>query len=303
MREQIANFIQEKDLKRKTLRLTQKTLTATTLLAASFGYEKLSHGEIVLNPPETPTYSQSSPEDSERLAFFNPITVAHRAGNSKEDMEKAAKTGAEYADADLNKIAGKLYFNHGKYVEVDLKIAKFTPGGFDLNTLSPDLYAPELTAKEAFKKAKEVNIGLFVQLKSDRGGFTSSDIEELYDLSQKNNVPLVVFSGVPGYANMALNKLNEMEDSPEKQNIKVLTMFKNSESWNEVQNFLALGGNGVLTDKHLANSYKAELKDSFVIVEDVNSPESVFEAEDSGVVNGFMAKLPVLANIFYKTQN
>ncbi len=283
--------------RRRFLELVGKGVTYTTMIAAgkeivSLGSQAHSENGIRVFPVANQKLSTLPPE-SFGIELFNvsqrfETTIAHRSGNTQEGIRKASSTGFSYADADILKSNG-LYVSHDKEVEV----FGIKPKLFQKPLIGPNsdngsvriLHNPP-TLESIIKTAHETGIGISAELK--HGNFTTSDLQEIIRLQRIYGTNLMIHSQTPEIieAGRKIDETHEANGNPIKWII-----VPSVAGWNDAIKFSQGQENaGVLTNWNSANDRRELLKDSFVILGNIDTSDDVKKAAELEIVNGVMGE-------------
>ncbi len=259
------------------------------VVASGIALFQLRQG-ITLNPYNyNVNLDDGARHESERLSGKSSITIAHRAGNSPEQIVNAAKAGLRFAEGDVNKSGGQLYMDHG----INAGLKHVTLGGFDRETLTLRLGPPSFGVKDAFQIASASGIGLFLELK--RGSYSPQDIEKIIGLSRDNNVPTYLYSRNFDTVDMVRHTSQDPQhcvyvpDGPKQWN----KIFQEQDREQRCA-FLTNAWSAVTYYDGLA---KIKQSDRTVVVMDVVDPRTAVYLNTNGVVNGFFNETKVLEGI------
>jgi hypothetical protein len=132
------------------------------------------------------------------------FSYIHRA-NSTEVIHKAHDMGANLFDIDANDVDGTLYAEHGIVPQFEWNVGSFgvgfkVPAVVDQNEMELKLGMPkykyeQLVACVASLSTAEHPLAISTELK--RGDFDRDTLEELLDVHQKYNVPVIVNPSEP----------------------------------------------------------------------------------------------------------
>lgn len=140
-------------------------------------------------------------------------TVAHRAGNWPDDIEKAFKKNTQIFDIDANDVNGALYGEHGLLKQFFLKNLRLM---IDVNEKELKLGLPRYPLETLFEKINSLSspnfrLGAAIELK--RGNFSIKTLSKLLALITEHDIPSIIFSN-------DINKINRLEAYIEKLYLK-----------------------------------------------------------------------------------
>jgi hypothetical protein len=142
------------------------------------------------------------------------FSYIHRA-NSTEVIHKAHDMGANLFDIDANDVDGTLYAEHGIVPQFEWSLGSLgvgfkVPAVVDQNEMELKLGMPkykyeQLVACVASLSTAEHPLAVSAELK--RGDFDRSTLEELLDIHQRYNVPVIVNPSEPHQLDVISNEI------------------------------------------------------------------------------------------------
>lgn len=224
---------------------------------------------------------------------FN-ITIAHRAANTKEGIEEAAKAGFSYADGDILKTNKGLFLSHDDEVE----ILKHKPKlfGIPLIGLNNDTgHARVLKNPPSLDRTAhtaQIN-GIGLSLELNHGKFIESDLQKVIQIQRKYGINMMVHSW-----NLDAIQNGKQQERAYDTNGKAITwlVVPSFKTWKDAIRMAQESNNsGVVTNFPSAQERKTELQGTTVILGDVETLGDVQNAAGLKVTSGVMGKRENLA--------
>lgn len=232
-------------------------------------------GSIPKKEMPHPTYEQIAYIKNSGLE-----TIAHRAGNSENTIKAAARKSATWVEGDVGE---RLYMGHGQ----NFGIGEIVLAGFDVESETARIGAPQLHAKSALEIASELNMGCFIELK--RGNFNSSHVNNLLVWS---NGKLLLYSQNPNTVRMASQIVGPERCVFHVPDDEWNTFAKNPDKYTN--------GSPVLSHYEMLWKYKKSFKNNPAYLAGEN-PEEIIKLHRAGIIRGIFTDLPIINVLFGKS--
>ncbi len=277
---------------------TYGLIAAASKEAVDLGRQAHSQEGIRIFPDRNYALTTQYPTENFGIEMYNlserfETTIAHRAANTIKGVRDAARAGFTYADGDILKSNG-LYVSHTPEDEIFGKKPKlFNRPLFGLNTDNKKariLHNPPTLEKIAHTAATE-SIGLSWELK--HGKFVHTDLHTIIRIQRAYATSLMLHSNDPDI--ITAGKNIDENYTANGDSIKWL-IVPSLGTWDEAIKF-SQGRlhTGILTNWQSARDRSEKLKDSYVVLGDIDTPEAVKKATELDVVNGIMGEQGILS--------